>query len=88
MSEKQFEDQLKKKFEDYEIPVTPNLWANVSKGLGGKSVIISASYKWLIAGMIVGGGAIGAYFTLGSDARTKDSLIQTNSSSHLDSNAT
>jgi PKD repeat protein len=88
MSEKQFEDQLKKKFEDYEIPVTPNLWANVSKGLGGKSVLISASYKWLIAGMIVGGGAIGAYFTLGSDDKSKDSLIQTNSSSHSDSNAT
>ena len=64
MSEKQFEEQLKKKFEDYEIPETPNVWQNVAKGVGGKSALIAASYKWLIAGMIVGGGAIGAYLTM------------------------
>ncbi len=64
MSEKQFEEQLKKKFEDYEIPVTPNVWQNVAKGVGGKSTLIAASYKWLIAGMIVGGGAIGTYLTM------------------------
>jgi PKD repeat protein len=67
MSDKQFEDQLKKKFEDYEIPVSPGLWTNISKGLGGKSVLISASYKWLIAGMIVGGSAIGTYLTLSTN---------------------
>lgn len=64
MSEKKFEEQLKKKFEDYEIPVTPKVWQNVAKGVGGKSTLIATSYKWLIAGMIVGGGAIGAYLTM------------------------
>ncbi len=67
MSEKQFEEQLKKKFEDYEIPVTPNVWQNVAKGVGGKSTLMAASYKWLIAGMIVGGGAIGTYLTLSNN---------------------
>jgi PKD repeat protein len=66
MSEKKFEEQLRKKFEDYEIPVTPNLWTNVAKGIGSKSPLVSASYKWLIAGMIVGGGAIGTYLSLSS----------------------
>jgi PKD repeat protein len=64
MSEKQFEEQLRKKFEDYEMPVTPNLWMNVAKGMGSKSPLITTSYKWLIAGMIVGGGAIGTYLSL------------------------
>ena len=72
MSEKQFEEQLKKKFEDYEIPVTPNVWQNVAKGVGGKSTLIATSYKWLIAGMIVGGGAIGTYLTL---ARSSNSTV-------------
>jgi hypothetical protein len=74
MSEKQFEEQLKKKFEDYEIPVTPNLWMNVAKGIGSKSPLITASYKWLIAGMIVGGGAIGIYFNYTYSAPSKTSL--------------
>jgi PKD repeat protein len=64
MSKKQFEEQLRKKFEDYEMPVTPNLWMNVAKGMGSKSPLITTSYKWLIAGMIVGGGAIGTYLSL------------------------
>ncbi len=64
MSEKQFEEQLKKKFKDYEIPVTANLWPNISSGIGSKSLFLKASYKWLIAGMVVGGAAIGTYFTM------------------------
>jgi PKD repeat protein len=74
MSEKQFEEQLKKKFEDYEIPVTPNVWQNVAKGVGGKSPLLLASYKWLIAGMIVGGGAIGMYFNYTQSYPAKTSL--------------
>jgi len=79
MSEKQFEEQLKKKFEDYEMPVTPNLWMNVAKGIGSKSPLITASYKWLIAGMIVGGGAIGTYLTL---SHSSDSQAPLSNLSH------
>lgn len=78
MSEKQFEEQLRKKFEDYEIPVTPNVWLNVAKGVGGKSTLVTAAYKWLLAGMIVGGGAIGAYLTF-----THSSLSNGNTSSDV-----
>lgn len=80
MSKKQFEEQLRKKFEDYEMPVTPNLWMNVAKGISSKSPVITASYKWLIAGMIVGGGAIGAYLSLShsSDSPAPQSSISDN----------
>lgn len=72
MNEDKFEKDLKKKFEDFEIPVSSHLWANVSKSVGAKSTLISASYKWLLAGMIVGGGIIGTYFTIQS---TENSVL-------------